>query len=219
MDRSARIGKVDRRPARSAHPPRSHPGDERRQLPPQAEPSQTDTIRGTLNTTPPSAPRGSSSAPSPPQSPNIQLLVYFYSAPLAWFYSALDSTNRVTQSTVNPPLSGVFFCFEWNDPNSIMLWGMWPEEQNARGRIELVRREWSENTSTRRADFLKAFSSLIACILFIVLGVTDFYSKKHWVGRSIAMLIVVTMLAGAVFTGLLTYVRYRDWSRRIGKQY
>ena len=33
MDRSARIGAADRRPAGPAHPPRPHPGDERRKLP------------------------------------------------------------------------------------------------------------------------------------------------------------------------------------------
>src|SRR5579863_6114799 len=58
MDRSPRIGAADRRPPRPAYPSRSHPGDERRQLPPQAEPTQTDPILRALNDTPPSAPRG-----------------------------------------------------------------------------------------------------------------------------------------------------------------
>jgi DNA replication protein DnaC len=71
-----RLGTADRRPAGPAHPPRSHPGDERRQLPPQAEPPQTDAIRRTLN--------------SPPQIP--------LSLPtsLAYFYSALDTWVAVT---------------------------------------------------------------------------------------------------------------------------
>jgi len=36
---------LDRRLARSSHPPCTHPGDERRQPPPQAEPLQMDPIR------------------------------------------------------------------------------------------------------------------------------------------------------------------------------
>jgi DNA replication protein DnaC len=48
MDRSPRFRTPHRRTARSAYPPRSHPGDERRQLPPQAEPPQTDPTRRTL---------------------------------------------------------------------------------------------------------------------------------------------------------------------------
>ena len=51
-----------------------------------------------------SAPRGSgahgsvSSAPSPPitQQPDVQLLAYFYSATVAWFYSALDKGGKKT---------------------------------------------------------------------------------------------------------------------------
>ena len=73
-----RLGTADRRPAGPAHPPRSHPGDERRQLPPQAEPPQTDAIRRTLN--------------SPPQIP-LSLptsLAYFYSEALADFCFDID---------------------------------------------------------------------------------------------------------------------------------
>jgi DNA replication protein DnaC len=78
-------------PARSAHPPRPHPGDERRQLPTQAEPPQTDTILRTLTLPPPNAPRGRrtasarSSAPSPPNTLRLHahLLAYFYSATMA----------------------------------------------------------------------------------------------------------------------------------------
>jgi hypothetical protein len=57
--------------------------DEWRQLPPQAEPPQTDPILRTLNPTPHT------------QQLHIYLLAYFYSAPVAWFYSALDSTQFV----------------------------------------------------------------------------------------------------------------------------
>src|ERR1035441_6421086 len=58
MDRSPRLGTPDRSPARSAHTSRTHPGNERRQLPPQAEPTQTNPILQALNDTPPNAPRG-----------------------------------------------------------------------------------------------------------------------------------------------------------------
>ena len=37
MDRDPRLGTADRRPARPAHPPRPHPGDERRELPSQTK--------------------------------------------------------------------------------------------------------------------------------------------------------------------------------------
>ena len=37
VDRSLRLREADRRPAGPPHSPRSHPGDERRELPPQAE--------------------------------------------------------------------------------------------------------------------------------------------------------------------------------------
>ena len=40
MDRGSRLGTADRRAAGPAHPPRPHPGDERRQLPPEAEQTQ-----------------------------------------------------------------------------------------------------------------------------------------------------------------------------------
>ena len=39
MDRGPRLRAAHRRPARPPHPPRPHPGDERRQLPPQAQPA------------------------------------------------------------------------------------------------------------------------------------------------------------------------------------
>src|ERR1017187_1810498 len=58
MDRSPRLGALDRRPPRSAHPPCTYPGDERRQLPPQAEPPQTHLTLRALNDTHSSAPRG-----------------------------------------------------------------------------------------------------------------------------------------------------------------
>jgi DNA replication protein DnaC len=72
-----RLGTADRRLAGPAHPPRSHPGDERRQLPPQAEPPQTDAIRRTLNSPPPNTPRGrraSSATLQRPFSPHTQQL-------------------------------------------------------------------------------------------------------------------------------------------------
>nr|WP_281176020.1 ATP-binding protein [Edaphobacter aggregans] len=47
----------------------AHPGDERRQLPTQAEPPQTDTILRTLNSTPPNAPRGRRAASATLQRP------------------------------------------------------------------------------------------------------------------------------------------------------
>ena len=43
-DRDLRLRAAHRRSAGPAHPPRPHPGDERRQLPPQAEPPKTSLI-------------------------------------------------------------------------------------------------------------------------------------------------------------------------------
>ena len=63
-DRSPRIRTPHRSPARSAHPPRPHPGDERRQLPAQAKPPQTQPRQLLTSTDPrrphprPNAPRG-----------------------------------------------------------------------------------------------------------------------------------------------------------------
>src|SRR5258708_31621176 len=103
MDRSPRIGTPHRRSARSAHPSRSYPGDERRQLPSQAKPPQTDTFPRTLKY--PHAQHASGEkglfryAPEPfsPEIPtqlSTQPLAYFYSAELAWFCSALDRAIR-----------------------------------------------------------------------------------------------------------------------------
>src|SRR5271170_2800888 len=104
MDRSPRIGTAHRRAARPPHPPRSHPGDERRQLPSQAEPAQTQYRQ--LLTHP--APRPIPATGSMPSSASLQtphsrqiqqlrltLLDYFYSAPMAPFYSALDKSNVI----------------------------------------------------------------------------------------------------------------------------
>ena len=68
-DRDPRLGTTDRSPARPPHPPRPHPGDERRQLSSQAEPPQTSPILRTL--TPPSnAPRGRRAASATLQRPS-----------------------------------------------------------------------------------------------------------------------------------------------------
>ena len=84
-----------------AHPSRSHPGDEWRQLPPQAKPPQTGTAPRHLTATHP-APRTRrgaegplplrSRAPSVPQIPalTLTLLAYYYSVTLAYFHSGLD---------------------------------------------------------------------------------------------------------------------------------
>src|SRR5271170_3054324 len=68
MDRSPRLGTSHRRSARPAHPSRSHPGDERRQLSPQAKPQKTlcPTLRLAR---PPNAPRGRRASFAPLQSP------------------------------------------------------------------------------------------------------------------------------------------------------
>src|ERR1035441_5686160 len=99
MDRGLRLRTPHRRTARSPYPSRSHPGDERRQLPPQAKPPQTKPILRTLN--PPLRTRFGgegalplrSRAPSPPKNPALPstLLVPFYSAPVVSFYSGLDN--------------------------------------------------------------------------------------------------------------------------------
>ena len=69
VDRDPRLGTADRSLARPPHPPRPHPGDERRQLPPQAEPPQTTPIFRTL-TLPPNAPRGRRAASATLQRPS-----------------------------------------------------------------------------------------------------------------------------------------------------
>jgi DNA replication protein DnaC len=98
-NRGPRLRTAHRRPARPAHPPRSHPRDERRQLPPQAEPPQTIPFPRTLNSPSPKPPRerrASSATLQSPFSPEIPTIscpavALFCSATLAWFYSALDS--------------------------------------------------------------------------------------------------------------------------------
>src|ERR1039458_7014612 len=121
MDRGSRIGTADRRAAGPAHSPRPHPGDERRKLPSETEqtqaglpaellirplpastvgrhpPRQTrlgeeDVFRCGLNA-PLSGGAGlRSRRPPPRQSPG--LLVYFYSAPVVCFHSALDKMRN-----------------------------------------------------------------------------------------------------------------------------
>src|SRR6267143_4257895 len=49
VDRSVGVGTADRRAAGPPHPPRAHPGDERRDLPPQAEQAQTQPSTRPLN--------------------------------------------------------------------------------------------------------------------------------------------------------------------------
>ena len=49
VDRSVGVGTADRRAAGPPHPPRAHPGDERRELPPQAEQAQTQPSTRPLN--------------------------------------------------------------------------------------------------------------------------------------------------------------------------
>ena len=105
MDRSPWIGEADRSLTRSAHTPCAHPRDERRQLPPQAKPPQTNFIRRTLDPTHQNAPQGRRAAsatlqrpfyPAIPQQPRCYLLAYFYSATLAWYCSALDMSHPST---------------------------------------------------------------------------------------------------------------------------
>src|ERR1017187_7618925 len=100
MDRGLRLRTPHRSTVGPAHPSRSHPGDEWRQLPPQAKPPQTKPILRTLN-----LPRRMrfggegplplrSPAPSPPKNPPLPstLLVPFFSAQTGSFYSGLDRT-------------------------------------------------------------------------------------------------------------------------------
>jgi hypothetical protein len=98
------LGTADRRPAGPAHPPRSHPGDERRQLPAQAEQAQTEIpTRHHVSPlpSPPAKRRGrmpSSATLQTPSSPQIPLslptsLAYFYSETLADFCFELDSAT------------------------------------------------------------------------------------------------------------------------------
>src|ERR1035441_7510987 len=104
MDRSPRLRTPHRSPARPPYSSRAHPGDERRQLPPQAEQAQTRPRQLLTSAEPrrthpsPNAPRGvcrlslRSRRHTPPQILQLPacLLAYFYSAALVEFYSALD---------------------------------------------------------------------------------------------------------------------------------
>jgi hypothetical protein len=96
MDGSLRLREADRRAARSPNSPRAHPGDERRQLPPQAKPPQKESTHRTLT---PSNTLGverplplRSRALSSPEKPSPAhlLLVPNSSATMAPFHSALD---------------------------------------------------------------------------------------------------------------------------------
>src|ERR1017187_9841267 len=115
MDGGSRIGTADRGPTGPAHPPRSYPGNERRELPPQAEQTQErpaaqplirqplprthlgeeNVFRYGLNAPPCRRRRPSLQPSSSPTIPDLlrAQLVYFYSAALVYFYSALDSTG------------------------------------------------------------------------------------------------------------------------------
>src|SRR5271156_4641269 len=101
MDRGPWLGTVDRRLARPAHPPCPYPGNERRQLSPQAEPPQTNPDRRTLDPIP-NAPRGRRAAsatlqrPSTPKSHNNRPAIYWPTfTPTHWPVFAPPLTVRV----------------------------------------------------------------------------------------------------------------------------
>src|SRR3974390_220753 len=122
MARGLGLRAAHRRPAGPAHPPRPYPGDERRELPAEAEQAQTrltdellirqppastpahhplrrtrlgeeDVFRSGLNAPPCRRRRPPLQPPSSPTNPDLlpAPLVYFYSAAVVWFYSALDN--------------------------------------------------------------------------------------------------------------------------------
>src|SRR5258708_3674088 len=99
MDRGIRLRTADRRTARPHHSSRAYPGDERRQLPPQAKPPQKESTRRLLRRPLPTRLRGEgtlplrSRAPSPPKTTasSSLLVAPFYAATVVYFYSALDS--------------------------------------------------------------------------------------------------------------------------------
>src|SRR5271166_1505302 len=104
MDGGSRIGTADRGPTGPAHPPRSYPGDERRELPPQAKQTKTrlaaqllirqplrrtrlgeeNVFRSGLNAPPFRRRRPSLQPSSSPTIPDLLTaqLVYFYPAAL-----------------------------------------------------------------------------------------------------------------------------------------
>src|ERR1022692_2230676 len=111
MDRSPRFGTVDRRAAGPAHPPRPHSGDERRELPPEAEQTQARLTAELLIRQPPAstpAPyplrrtrlgeedvfRSGLNAPPcrrrrpPLQTPSSPTIPDLLPSPLVYFYSA-----------------------------------------------------------------------------------------------------------------------------------
>ena len=117
MDRSLRLGTAHRRAAGPAHPPRPHPGDERRKLPPQAQQGERcSTSPGRIR--PPisrarSRPHSLTHSLTRPACcqpasvtllpnnwrghlrwPMTSLVVHFCSAPLVCFVDALDSPGQ-----------------------------------------------------------------------------------------------------------------------------
>ena len=102
-DRGLWLGKAHRGTAGPPHPPRAHPGDERRQLPPQGQPAECCRASASVG------PAGSRLAPcqgrprprqarppAPPARPRpsgITPVVQFCSAPVVRFAAALDNRS------------------------------------------------------------------------------------------------------------------------------
>src|SRR6516225_5096568 len=101
MDRGLRLRATHRRSTRSSHPSRPHTRDERRQLPPQAEPPQTQPTSRPLSHPPPTRLGGERPLPlrsralSPPKNHPafISILVPNSSARVVSFHSALDTSS------------------------------------------------------------------------------------------------------------------------------
>src|SRR6516225_1330151 len=102
MDRGLRLRATHRRSTRSSHPSRPHTRDERRQLPPQAEPPQTQPTSRPLSHPPPTRLGGERPLPlrsralSPPKNHPafISILVPNSSARVVSFHSALDTCAK-----------------------------------------------------------------------------------------------------------------------------
>src|SRR5215469_11151336 len=105
MDRGFRLRTAHRCAARPTYPPCPHPGNERRQLPPETKPPQKESTRRPLTHERASGEKGLFRyAPEPflpRNTTNLILLVApFYSATVVSFYSALDTGVMVSQITV-----------------------------------------------------------------------------------------------------------------------
>ena len=126
VHRSPQLGASHRRAAGPAHPPRPHPGDERRELPPQAQPGERRVSsfrrsRGRIGHTANAVSSCSCNVPTPTNLlPSvITSVVHDLAAPVAQYLGAIDSRSRIgwpgrsDRSTAIPSV-GLFVEAPWS---------------------------------------------------------------------------------------------------------